>query len=189
MRDVDAAVCCMARGGVILYPTDTVWGIGCDATNAEAVGRVFSLKRRHESKALITLVASPAMLSDYVACLPEKASEIIEDAGPGNRPVTLVLQGACNLAHQVVAEDGTAGFRVASELYSKALCEKLGRPVVSTSANISGEPSAKIFDEISAAVIAQCDYVAKYRRDDNQLQEPSKIVKINSDGTVEILRP
>lgn len=186
--DIRAAVSSMERGGVILYPTDTVWGIGCDATCPEAVERVFALKRRSESKSLITLVSSIEMLRHYVAETPRTALDLIDSMAEGDRPLTLILPRACNLAPQVVADDGSAGFRITSERFSAALCDELGRPLVSTSANISGEPAPAVFSEIAARIIAGCNYVARYRRDDSAPASPSKIVKISPDGSITTLR-
>lgn len=184
--DIKEAVRCMRDGGVILYPTDTVWGIGCDATRTDAVKRIFEIKRRAESKALIALVDSRQMLERYVDQVPQVALELMELA---ERPLTAVLPGAHGLSPAMTGPDGTAGLRLTREAYSSALCRMLKRPVVSTSANISGTPSPALFGEISAEIIGAVDYVARYRRDDLTRHRPSAVVSIGADLTVKILRP
>lgn len=186
-EDVRRACAVMRAGGVILYPTDTVWGLGCDATDASAVRRVFAIKQRAESKSLITLVDSPEMLGRHVAAIPEIAAECAASAD--GRPVTMVLDGARGMAAEVIAADGSAGFRITREAYSSALCRCLGHPVVSTSANISGRPSPAIFAEIEKEIIDAVDYTAAFRRDDTSRSLPSKIVKIGADGAITVLRP
>lgn len=183
--DIEAAVACMRQGGVILYPTDTVWGIGCDATRTDAVQRIFEIKRRAESKALIALVNSRDMLERYVESLPDVAWELMSLS---ERPITAVLDGACGLSAAMTGADGTVGIRLTAEAYSSGLCRRLRRPVVSTSANISGQPSPAIFSEISRDIIDAVDYVASYRRDDTSRSRPSAVVRIASDLTVKILR-
>jgi len=187
--DVDAACRCMLAGGVIAYPTDTVWGLGCDARNAEAVARIFAIKRRAESKALITLVDSLDMLARHVSSLPPVAVGITEQGRAEGRPITMVIDGATRLADGVAAADGSAGFRITAEAYSAALCRGIGGPIVSTSANRSGEPAAALFAEIDPEVLAECDYVAMWRRDDSAPARPSKVVKISADGALTVLRP
>lgn len=185
--DEDLQLACEAlkRGDVILYPTDTVWGIGCDATDKAAVERVYAIKRRSDSKALIVLVGSMSMLGDYVPCLPAKAVEYLSDT----RPTTVVLDGCKGLAPNLMADDGSVGVRVTSEPFSHSLCMMFGKPIVSTSANISGMPSAASFDEISDEIIKSVDYVCVTRRDDTSAHSPSRIVKITSEGSIQIIRP
>lgn len=184
-KDIDAAVSILDDGGVILYPTDTVWGIGCDACNPAAVEKVYRIKNRPDSKALITLVGSVGDLHRWVEDVPPVAGEMI---AASERPVTVVFDKGRGLAPNLLAADGSVGLRVTSELYSRALCERLGRPVVSTSANVSGEPSPAFYAEISPEILSRVDYVASFRRDDTVPRQPSKVVKISSDGTVKILR-
>lgn len=177
------AVSAMRRGRLILYPTDTVWGIGCDACDPDAVSRIFRLKRRADSKAMISLVDSEAMLAEYVdvpgGVAPHETS----------RPTTVVYPGARGLAPNLVSDDGSVALRLTREAYSAALCRALGRPVVSTSANISGMPAARIFAEIAPEIIAGVDYVALYRRDDETPAAPSRVVKLAPDGSLTVLRP
>lgn len=184
-RDIDTAVAALQRGEVILYPTDTVWGLGCDSANSDAVKRIFVIKRRSDSKALISLVDSVAMLCRHVDGIPAVALDMILES---ENPMTVVYDSPVGLAAELLAADGSAGIRVTSERYSAELCRRLGRPVVSTSANISGNPAPAIFDEISPEVIDMVDYCAEYRRDDKSHHNPSSVVKITNDSTVTILR-
>lgn len=185
-EDLQQAVKTLRAGGLILYPTDTVWGIGCDATRPEAVERVYRLKRRADSKALITLVGRPDDLYRYVDEVPQIALDLIEVS---DRPTTIVYDRGINLAPNLLAADGSVGIRVTREQYSAGLCRLLRRPVVSTSANVSGQPSPSLFDEISPEIIDGVDYVALYRRDDRRPATPSSVIKIGNDSTVKILRP
>ena len=188
-EDIRRAVEVLRKGGVILYPTDTVWGIGCDATNEEAVKRVYEIKQRDDSKALICLVDSDARLQRYVRNVPEVAWQLIDSIQEGGKPTTLVLDGAVNLAANLIAEDGSIGIRITSEPFSQALCQRLKRPIVSTSANISGQPAARFYDEIDEAILTGADYVCRFRRDDQTPHEPSSIIKLGQDGTFQIIRP
>lgn len=183
--DVTAAVSVMRKGGIVLYPTDTVWGIGCDATNADAVKRIYELKQRVDSKAMIVLVDSPEMLERYVDEIPEVALQLIDVAV---RPTTIIYDRGVGLAHNLYGRDGSIGIRVTSERFSAALCRKLHRPVVSTSANISGQPSPQLFDEITSEIMNGVDYVANYRRDDLEPHAPSCIIKLSNSGEVKIIR-
>lgn len=185
-EDVDNAVRCMRDGGIILYPTDTVWGIGCDATDSSAVRRVFEIKRRADAKALISLVGSIGMLERYVKDIPEVAYELVELA---DRPLTVVYDTPAGLARELLAADGSAGIRLTRERYSKELCMRLRRPVVSTSANVSGCPTPTFFAEITDEIVAAVDYVASYRRDDDTPHRSSSVIKIGNDCRVKILRP
>lgn len=184
-KDIDAAVRVLDEGGVILYPTDTVWGIGCDACNPAAVEKVYRIKNRPDSKALITLVGSVGDLERWVEIVPPGAVDMISGS---ERPVTVVFDKGRGLAPNLLAADGSVGLRVTSEAYSRALCDRLGRPVVSTSANVSGDPSPAFYAEISPEILSLVDYVACYRRDDTVPRQPSQVVNISSDGTVKILR-
>lgn len=184
-EDIEKACEIMYKGGIILYPTDTIWGIGCDATNAEAVKRVYEIKRRIDSKALITLVDSPAKVNSYVQDMPEVAWDLIEFA---TKPLTIIYDKAKFLAENLLAEDGSVGIRVTSEPFSKDLCFRFKKPIVSTSANISGEPSPQNFSEISEEIKSAVDYIVKYKQNDNSKASPSSIIKLKNNGEVKIIR-
>lgn len=183
--DIRNAVEVMRKGGVILYPTDTVWGIGCDATNAEAVARVYEIKKRADSKALICLVDSDARLQRYVKKVPNVAWELFDCA---DKPTTVILDGAVNLAPNLIAEDGSIALRITQEAFSKELCYRFQRAIVSTSANISGEPTAQNYCDISQEIIDAVDYVCWTRRQEHKPHKPSSIIKLGLGGEVEIIR-
>ena len=185
--DLQAALKVLREGGVILYPTDTVWGIGCDATNAEAVARIYEIKKRADSKAMLVLLDGAGKLQGYMENVPETAWMLLE-ANEGQRPMTIIYPHAKNLATNLLAEDGSIGIRITEEAFSKALCEQLHRPLVSTSANISGEPAAKLFSEISPEILEAVDYVCLFRRDDNSPAQPSSIIKIDDKERINIIR-
>ena len=185
--DLQAALKVLREGGVILYPTDTVWGIGCDATNAEAVARIYEIKKRADSKAMLVLLDGAGKLQGYMENVPETAWMLLE-ANEGQRPMTIIYPHAKNLATNLLAEDGSIGIRITEEAFSKALCEQLHRPLVSTSANISGEPAAKLFIEISPEILEAVDYVCLFRRDDNSPTQPSSIIKIDDKERINIIR-
>lgn len=183
--DIKKAVEVMRQGGVILYPTDTVWGIGCDATNPEAVARVYKIKHRDDSKALICLVDSEARLQRYVRNVPEVAWQVMELA---TQPTTVILDNATGLAENLIAEDGSIAMRITSEPFSKELCYRFQKPIVSTSANISGQPAAENYKDISEELINSVDYVCYSRRQEKKPHTPSKILRIRLNGEVEIIR-
>lgn len=183
--DIRQAVEVMNKGGIILYPTDTIWGIGCDATNPEAVKRVYDIKHRNDAKALITLIDSEAKLEAYVINVPEVAWQLIEVA---EKPLTIIYDGARNLAPNLLAEDGSAGIRITREEFSKNLCMRMRRAIVSTSANISGEPSPKCFADISPDIINAVDYVCTSRRNEDKNPPASNIIKLGAGGEVKVIR-
>lgn len=184
-EDIKRACEVMRKGGIILYPTDTVWGIGCDATCSNAVKRIFEIKRRSDSKALIVLLGDPAQMERYVDDVPDVAVQLVELSV---KPLTIVYDGARNLAPELVGEDGSVGIRVTHEKFSQKLCLAYGKPIVSTSANISGEATPMKFIDISDDVKMQVDYVVVTRQEDNEPHEPSSIIKLGHDGAVKILR-
>jgi len=200
-EDIQEALRVLREGGIIVYPTDTVWGIGCDATNAEAVAKIYALKQREDSKSMLVLLDSAAKL-DYYVDVPETASLLLEatnndgmsatkslnDENDDVKPMTIIYPNARHLAENIVAEDGSIGIRITNEPFSKALCAQLKRPLVSTSANISGHPTAHFFHEIEAAILEGADYVCQFRREDETPHEPSTIIKVNADGTFKIIR-
>ena len=184
-NDIKACLDVLKHGGLILYPTDTIWGIGCDATNAAAVAKVYALKRRVENKALIVLIDSADYLDHYVIDVPYMSHELINVAV---KPLTIVYEGAFNIAKNLLGDNDSVGIRVTSEPFSHELCRRFGRPIVSTSANISGAPSALTFSQICKEIIDGVDYVVNYRRDDNSISEPSNVILLSSDGTFKIIR-
>ena len=176
----------MADGGVILYPTDTIWGIGCDATNPEAVKRVYDIKRRADSKAMLVLVDSAVKVDFYVSEVPDVAWDLIELA---TRPLTIIYDGARNLAPNLLAEDGSVGIRVTQERFSQQLCRQFRKAIVSTSANLSGTPSPHCFADICDEVKLAVDYIVDYRREETAETTPSSIIKLGAKGEVKIIRP
>ena len=184
-KDIAKAVEVMRSGGVILYPTDTVWGIGCDATNAEAVARVYEIKRREDSKAMICLVDSDARLQRYVRQVPDVAWDVMDLA---TKPITVILDGAANLAPNLIAEDGSVAMRITNEPFSKQLCFRFQKAIVSTSANFSGEPAAQNYCDINPELLGLVDYVCTSRRQEKKPHTPSSIIKIASNGEIEIIR-
>lgn len=183
--DIQNAVNTLKQGGIILYPTDTVWGIGCDATNEAAVAKVFAIKHRSDSKALICLVDSEARLQRYVRNVPPVAWDIFELA---NKPTTIILDGAVNLASNLVASDGSVAMRITHEPFSKELCYRFQKALVSTSANISGEPPAQNYCDLSQELLESVDYVCFSRRQEKKPHQPSSILKITQNGEIRIIR-
>jgi L-threonylcarbamoyladenylate synthase len=175
----------LKKGGVILYPTDTIWGLGCDATNTEAVKRIFAIKEREESKSLIVLIESENQLSRYVRSIPEMAWPLIEHS---ERPLTIVYPGAINLSPSVIAADETAGIRIPKHEFCRRLMHLAGKAIVSTSANISGEPSPSCFDEISEKIKSQVDYIVDLENEKKRKGIPSVIIKMELNGTFRFLR-
>lgn len=185
LDDIRQAVDTVRRGGVILYPTDTIWGIGCDATNAEAVARVYAIKQRVDSKALICLLGSEASLNLYVSDVPEVAYDLIEFS---TKPLTIIYDGARNLAPNLLAEDGSVGIRVTKEEFSQTLCMRCKRALVSTSANISGQAAPAMFSDIPAELLEAVDYVCTSRRNEKTQARPSSIMKLSATNEIKIIR-
>lgn len=175
----------MRRGGVILYPTDTVWGLGCDATQSEAVRRIYALKRRAEAKAMLVLTEAVGRVEWYFDRVPDIAWDLWNVA---DKPLTLILPRARNVASELLAEDGTLGIRITHEPVSAALCAALKKPIVSTSANISGEPTPRTFAAITDEVRQAVDYVFPLRQDETTLPPPSGIIKVGDGGLIEVIR-
>lgn len=200
-EDLQQALQVLRNGGIIVYPTDTVWGIGCDATNVEAVKRIYALKQREDSKSMLVLLDSAAKLNYYVD-VPEAAEMLLgvqntdhfadgaqtDLRDEATKPMTLIYPNARHLAQNLIAEDGSIGIRITSEPFSQALCAQLKHPIVSTSANISGHPSARFFHEIEQAILEGTDYVCLFRREDETPHQPSTIIKINADNSFKIIR-
>lgn len=186
IEDLKKAQEVLYRGGLILYPTDTIWGIGCDATNEEAVRRVYELKKRVDSKAMLVLVDSPAKLQFYVREVPEVAWDLVDLA---EKPLTIIYPGARNLAPNLLAEDGSVGIRLTKEIFSRGLCERFRKAIVSTSANVSGAPSPANFSEISEEIRNGVDFVVSFRQDEKAPAKPSSIIKLGIGGQIQIIRP
>jgi L-threonylcarbamoyladenylate synthase len=185
LSDLNQAVEVLRNGGVILYPTDTVWGIGCDATNADAVKRVYEIKKREDSKSMLVLIENPNLLNSYIDEVPEIAWDLIDVA---DRPLTIIYPGAKNLASNLIASDGSIGIRITGEAFTQQLIQKFRKPIVSTSANISGQKTPQSFAEISEEVKNAVDYIVDYRRDDFKKYSPSSILKLGRGGQIEIIR-
>jgi len=186
LEDIKAAIAVLQNGGIILYPTDTIWGIGCDACNEEAVKRIYTIKNRVDSKSMLILLENAALLDRYIDEVPEIAFDLIELT---DKPLTIIYDGAKNLAKNLIAEDGSIGIRITQEAFSSELIRRFKRPVVSTSANISGQSSPACFDEIDQQIIDAVDYVVKYRQDDLQKAMSSGIMKLGKGGEIKIIRP
>jgi L-threonylcarbamoyladenylate synthase len=184
-EDINNSLSVLRNGGIILYPTDTIWGIGCDATNPSAVEKIFRIKARSGNKSLLVLVDSDKMLERYVMEVPEIAYELISVS---DSPLTIVYPEGKNLAQGVCSEDGSVGIRVCRDEFCKELISRFRKPIVSTSANLSGMPSPENFDAIGKSVVEAADYVVKYRQDDLTRSAPSPVIKIEVNGTFTILR-
>ena len=174
----------LKNGGIILYPTDTIWGIGCDATNELAVKRIYELKHREDNKAMLVLLDDVGKLASYVE-VPDVAYELLE---VNDKPMTIIYPNAKNLAKNLIAQDRTIGIRITSEAFTKALLYRFRKPIVSTSANISGEPSPTCFAEISDAVKSVVDYVVDFRQEETSNPAPSSIIKLGVGGEIQIIR-
>lgn len=185
-EDVSRALEVLRRGGVILYPTDTVWGIGCDATDAEAVRRIYKIKRRQDSKALITLVGDLGALERTVEGIPDVAYELIKYS---DKPLTVVYDRGIGVAPDLLAADGTLAVRLTRDAFSRELCRRLRRPLVSTSANVSGEPTPAVFSDISSEILEAVDYVCTTRRDDPNPHSSSTIMRLSENGLFKVIRP
>lgn len=183
--DLKAACDVLLQGGLILYPTDTIWGIGCDAANERAVERIYTLKKRHDEKSMLVLLDNEEKLTKYVAEVPEIAWDILAVA---DKPLTIVYPGARNLAKNLIADDGSLGLRITSDEFCKKLIARFGKPVVSTSANVSGKPWPANFHEIDKSIAGSVDYVVKWRQNEQSSGRPSGIVKIGLRGEIRVLR-
>ena len=184
-KDLENAVRYLKEGGLILYPTDTVWGIGCDATNEEAVKKIYELKKREDSKSMLVLAGSKDVIENIVGAIPPQALTLMDSA---ESPLTIIYQNAKNVAPNLRAEDGSLGIRLTKESFSSQLCRRFGKPVVSTSANISGQKTPTLFSEISDQIKDGVDYIVNYRREDSTSASPSNIIKFSPDGEVIIIR-
>lgn len=184
-NDINAALDILVKGGLILYPTDTIWGIGCDATNEEAVNKIYDLKKRADTKSMLVLVDSIARLEQYIQQIPEVAYELLEVA---DKPLTIIYPNAKNLASNLLALDRSIGIRLVKDEFCQKLIMRLKRPIVSTSANLSGEKSPGAFSEIPQEIKAGIDYIVKWRQHESKPGQPSSIIKLGLEGEIEIIR-
>jgi L-threonylcarbamoyladenylate synthase len=184
-KDIQSCLAVLKNGGTILYPTDTVWGIGCDATNVKAVEKIYQVKKRPDEKAMIVLVAEERDVLKYAAN-PDLA--VFDFLQQHPKPTTVVYDGAIGLADNLIAKDGSIAIRICNDPFCKHLIKRFRKPIVSTSANISGQPVAKLFSEIVPEIRAAVDYIVEYRQDDKTIAAPSSVVRWNN-GAVTILRP
>jgi len=183
--DIQKCLEVLRTGGVILYPTDTIWGLGCDATNSSAVSKLFEIKKRPENMAMVVLMNSEVMIENYVKEVPEIAWQLIEVT---EEPLTIVYPGAKNIATNVIAKDGSIAIRLCKDNFCTQLISRFRKPLVSTSANFSGEKSPTIFSEISSDLLKKADYVVSYRQKDNSTTKPSSIIKLGIGGEIEVIR-
>jgi L-threonylcarbamoyladenylate synthase len=184
-EDIKKACEVLRNGGIILYPTDTIWGIGCDATNKVAVNRIYALKQRDDSKSMLVLMDNPAKLQTYIQDVPDIAWDLIDLT---DKPLTIIYEGAKNLAANLVSSDGTIGIRITDELFSRELCRQYRKPIVSTSANISGEPSPSRFTQINTVIKEGVDFIVNYRQKEHGDGVPSAVVKLGKNGAINIIR-
>jgi L-threonylcarbamoyladenylate synthase len=184
--DVENCLEVLHKGGVILYPTDTIWGLGCDATNEDAVQKIYNIKNRPEEKSLIILLADERDVLRYVASLDLQVFDYLKEV---KKPTTVIYEGAIGLAENLISSDGSVAIRVVNESFCKHLIKRFRKPLVSTSANLSGMPSAATFKDIPDGIKKAVDYTVAYRRDDTQPALPSSIIKWKGNGNFEVLRP
>ena len=184
-NDIKKSIGIMQSGGIILYPTDTIWGIGCDATNAEAVKKIYQLKNREEKKSMIILVADETMIQNYVSDPSPKILSLISSA---QKPTTVIFKNAIHLPSQLINEDGSIAIRIAKDDFCCQLIQRFKKPIVSTSANISGEPYPNNFQQISLEIKNGVDYIVQHRQDDYEIKSPSSIIRLNDENEIEVLR-
>lgn len=184
-KDIEQCLAVLKNGGIILYPTDTVWGIGCDATNAAAVEKIYEIKQRPDEKAMIVLVADEREVVQYVASPDLSVFDYLQQT---NRPTTVIYEGAIGLADNLTGRDGSIAIRICNEQFCKHLIKRFRKPIVSTSANLSGQPTAKLFTDIDFEIKKRVDYVVGYRQDDKTITIPSSVIKWDN-GTATIIRP
>jgi L-threonylcarbamoyladenylate synthase len=185
VNDINVAIDILRQGGLILYPTDTIWGIGCDAINEGAVNKIYELKRRADTKLMLVLVDNISRLEQYIQEIPEVAYELLEVA---DKPLTIIYPDAKNLASNLVAADGSIGIRLVKDRFCQELIKRFKRPIVSTSANLSGEKSPGVFSEIPEEIKSGVDYIVKWKQHENTPTQPSSIIKLGIGGEVKIIR-
>ncbi len=183
--DIKNCISTLNNRGTVLYPTDTIWGLGCDALNEDAVEKIFVIKNRPKEKSLIVLLAEPRDILYFVAAPPPDIIDIVEQF---TEPTTIIYQGAIHFPDNVVNTDGTIAIRVTTDPFCKALIKRLRKPIISTSANLSGEPTAAFFSQINPAIVQQVDYVVKYKQDDHTPKKPSRIARIDDEGNLDYIR-
>lgn len=183
-HDVEQCLEVLKRGGIILYPTDTVWGLGCDATRPDAIKKIFTIKKRAESKSLIVLLADERDLLQYVVAPDPGVFDYLDNV---KKPTTIIYNGVIGLAEEMLAADGSAGIRIVKEDFCRHLIKRFRKPIVSTSANISGEPTPRIFSEISEIIKSSVDYVVQWKQEDTTIKQPSAVIKWNG-GKAEVIR-
>jgi L-threonylcarbamoyladenylate synthase len=184
-EDIDNALKVLRAGGVILYPTDTVWGLGCDAVNPEAVQKIYRIKERAESKSMIILLDNINLLYSYVREVPEMALQIVEIA---DTPTTVIYPEAKNIAENLVNEDKSIAIRITADAFCAELLRRFRKPIVSTSANISGEPAPANFSQISESIKSKVDYIVKHRQGDMRKNKPSSIIKVGLKNEIKVIR-
>jgi L-threonylcarbamoyladenylate synthase len=184
-KDIEQCIQVLKNGGLILYPTDTVWGIGCDATNAEAVQKIYALKKRFDKKAMIVLVAEERDILQYTASPDMQVFDYLQQV---QKPTTVIYENAIGLADNLTGNDGSSAIRICQDIFCRHLLKRFRKPLVSTSANISGEPVAAIFSDIAEEIKRGADYIVQYRQDDRTIAAPSAIIKWNNDGSVTVIR-
>ncbi|MFP4447614.1 MAG: L-threonylcarbamoyladenylate synthase [Bacteroidales bacterium] len=184
-KDINKAIKVLKEGGVILYPTDTIWGIGCDATTAGAIEKVYSIKKRDEDKSMIILVDHAGRIERYVDDMPEVAWDLAEVS---DKPLTIIYSNAINLPENLISRDGSIGIRVVKDAFCQKLISRFNRPIVSTSANFSNMHPPENFSEIDEEIIKSVDYVVKWRQQEKKKSKPSGIIKLTPDGQVKIIR-
>ena len=184
-NDIQQCIKTLHAGGIILYPTDTIWGIGCDATNQQAVNKIFVIKKRAESKSMIILLADKMDIFKYV---DNPAPKILEYISTTLNPVTAIYQNGKNLAESLINEDGTVAIRIVNDAFCKALIKIFCKPIVSTSANISGTSPPQNFNEVSIEIKNGVDYIVQHRQDDFKVGKPSAIIKISKEGKIIFIR-
>lgn len=185
-EDIESCLTVLHRGGTILYPTDTVWGIGCDASNENAVQRIYTLKNRNEEKSMIILLADESQILEYSNAASPSVFDYIKES---SKPVTVIYSEAKNLAPNLVNKDGSIGIRIVKDEFCKKLIHAFGKPIVSTSSNISGYPAPQIFSDIDIKIKSGVDYIVQHRQDEQEPATPSTVIKLNDDGSYSIIRP
>lgn len=184
-NEIETCLKVLNEGGIILYPTDTIWGIGCDASNEEAVKKIYDLKQRADSKSMLVLLDRIAKIQNFVSELPEIAWDLIELS---EKPLTIIYDGARHLAPNLIGEDGSIGIRITNERFTQKLIQRFKKPLVSTSANTSGSPSPANFMEVQEEIISGVDYVVNYRQNDFTEASPSGIIKLGADCSIKVIR-